>query len=107
MPGHLRQVDKQTQLLIFINSAYLGNYHDEDIVGFQATAQAYFQKDFSKLTKDEFISLTAMLVAPNNFNVANQSEQNRERVTRIKHLLNGECQPTGYTDIYYESCAAG
>ena len=98
------RVDKKTQLLIFINSAYFGNHDEREIIGFTDASRAYFNKDFSRLTRDEYISLVAMLVAPNGFNVVQQPTKNRERVKRINRLLNGECKPMGFADVYYEEC---
>jgi len=98
------RVDKRTQLVIFINSAYFGNDQRREVIGFKDAAKAYFDKEFAELTKDEFISLVAMLVGPNAFNVIHQPNKNRERVNKIKRLLNGECQPTGLTDVFYEAC---
>lgn len=98
------RVDKRTQLLIFINSAYFGNYDGREIVGFRNASRAYFNKGFSELTKEEYISLVAMLIGPNEFNVLRQPIKNKERVERINRLLNGECRPTGHHDVYYEAC---
>jgi membrane peptidoglycan carboxypeptidase len=98
------RVDKRTQLLIFINSAYFGHYGGRDIIGFTDAARAYFNKDFSKLRSEEFVALVAMLVGPDEFNVALQPRRNRERVLRINRLLNGECKPTGHADVFYNAC---
>jgi len=99
-----RRVDKKTQLLLFINSVYLGNVNGRDVNGFGDGAQVYFGKNFSELTRDEYLSLVAMIVAPNEYNVMKQPEQNSERVRRIKRLLAGECKPLGFRDVYYEGC---
>ncbi|HSS18569.1 MAG TPA: biosynthetic peptidoglycan transglycosylase [Pyrinomonadaceae bacterium] len=98
------RVDKQTQLLMFINSAYFGSPDGEDVVGFSDAAKVYFHKDFSELTRDEFVSLVAMLVGPNLYNVKQQPQKNQERVGRINRLLSGQCKPTGLSDVYYEAC---
>jgi membrane carboxypeptidase/penicillin-binding protein len=98
------RVDKQTQLLIFINSAYFGNNASLEVVGFDNAAAAYFQKKFSDLARDEYIALVAMLVGPNEFNVRYQPEKNAERVKRIKNLLSGGCRPTRLSDVYFEAC---
>lgn len=99
------RVDKRTQLLIFVNAAYLGTQNHQPVVGFGAASRAYFHKDFAALSRDEFISLVAMLIAPNELSVSRQPTQNRERVKRIKRLLKGECKPAGYDDVYYAACA--
>jgi membrane peptidoglycan carboxypeptidase len=98
------RVDKQMQLLIFVNSAYFGNYQGKEVIGFTDAAETYFNKEFAALTRDEFIALVAMLVGPNQFNVISQPQRNRERAGKIKRLLNGECKPTGLSDVYYEAC---
>ena len=98
------RVDKRTQLLIFINSAYFGNYNGREVIGFTDASRVYFNKGFSDLTREEFISLVAMLIGPNEFNVIQQPDKNSERTNRITRLLNGECKPTGHADVYYEAC---
>ncbi len=98
------RVDKRTQLAIFINSVYFGEHEGKEVIGFRSAARSYFQKDFSQLTRDEYISLVAMIVAPNKYSVATHPDDNHQRVTRIEHLLNGKCQPTGFADVYYEAC---
>jgi membrane peptidoglycan carboxypeptidase len=98
------RVDKATQLQIFINAAYFGEHDGRDVIGFSDAARSYFNKEFAALTRDEYISLVAMLVAPNGFNVAGQPSQNSDRVHRINRLLSGQCAPTGHADVYYEAC---
>jgi len=99
-----KRVDKDTQLEIFVNSVHLGNHNGNEVRGLQAGAMAYFNKDFSQLDEGEFLSLLAMIIAPNHFNLVSQSGKNQERVNRIRRLLKGECQPAGLHDVYYENC---
>ncbi|MEZ5425913.1 MAG: biosynthetic peptidoglycan transglycosylase [Pyrinomonadaceae bacterium] len=103
--GFNKSVDKDTQLRLFINSVYLGNVsQNKEIIGFQAAAKEYFGKNVGELSKDEFLALTAMIVAPNDLSVRTRKTENQERVRRIKKLLNGECEPQSLSDVYYESC---
>lgn len=95
------RVDKNTQLDIFINSVYLGNYKNKEIVGFVDGAKTYFDKEFSELSTDEYLSLVAMIIAPNDFNVAKHPEKNKDRVEKIKKLLKGEYKLISLTDVYY------
>ena len=95
-------VPKETQLLIFINTVYLGHYNGEAVRGFSQAAKIYFDKPFADLTEEEYLSLVAMIIAPNSFNVKKQPQANAVRVQRIKRLLGGEYTPKGLMDLYYD-----
>jgi len=95
-------VPKETQLLIFVNTAYLGHYNKMPVRGFAQAAEIYFQKPFQQLSADEYLSLVAMIIAPNTFHVKKYPEMNATRVRRIKNLLNGEYKPKGLMDLYYD-----
>jgi membrane carboxypeptidase/penicillin-binding protein len=99
-----QRIDKQTQLNLFVNIVYLGTYNDRSIEGFEAAAQTYFNKDFASLTREEYLSLVAMIIGPNGFNVKTHPEKNAERVRRVERLLNGECKPSGLMDVYFQNC---
>jgi membrane peptidoglycan carboxypeptidase len=98
------QVSKQDQLHLFLNSVYLGNWQGREIYGFDAAAHAYFNKPFAQLTDDEYLSLVAMVVGPNEFHVRNRPDRNADRVARIQRLLAGACKPAGMADVYYQDC---
>ncbi|GET23203.1 transglycosylase domain-containing protein [Prolixibacter denitrificans] len=98
-------VSKADQLKLFYSYAYLGNYNDgSEIHGFSNGAKFYFRKNFSELTHDEYLSLTAMLLNPNRYRIDKYPERNRERVERIKKLIRGECQPIDWKDCELEGC---
>lgn len=98
------RVDKNTQLRIFVNTIYMGTLNEQRISGFSDAARVYYGKNFSKLSRDEYLSLVAMIVGPDGFNVQKHPAENAERMRRIKRLLNGECQPIDNGDVYYEAC---
>ena len=91
-------VDKQTQLTIYINTAYFGN----GAVGLKDAAATYFDKEVSALTDDEFLSLIASLINPNELNIRDHPQENEQRVRRIHKLLSGEYTPTSLFDITYD-----
>jgi membrane peptidoglycan carboxypeptidase len=95
------RVSKNDQLILFINNVYLGNANGKSIIGFNNAAQTYYHKFFHKLGNDEYLSLVAMIVAPNNFNILNQPAANIERTGRIKKVISGEYKPKQLMDIYY------
>lgn len=98
------RIGKNTQLALFLNSVYLGNNFGEQVHGFAEGARAYYGKEVRDLGRDEFTSLVAMAIAPNEYNVANNFKKNSERVSRINKLVDGKCAPAGVSDVYYERC---
>jgi membrane peptidoglycan carboxypeptidase len=97
-------VSKEDQLTLFINEAYLGQYKDKSVIGFEEAARIYFGKSFSAIDEQEYLSLVAMLIGPNRYHVIHYPEINAERVNRIRKLLTGQCQPLGWSDILLEGC---
>lgn len=101
-----QRITKQEQLYLFINTVYLGNHEGVTVSGFVTAARVYFDREFAALTREEYLALVAMIIAPNDFNVATHPEKNAQRVHRIERLLRGECKPAGLRDVYYVNCDA-
>lgn len=99
-----QRIDKRTQLAFFINTAYFGEHEGEAVNGFAAAARTYFNHEFEVLTREEYLALVAMLVAPNDLSIASHPAKNAQRVRRIERILRGECKPSGLRDVYYENC---
>lgn len=97
-----KHLPKEAQLAIFLNCAYLGNPHGTPIHGFSAASRTYFQTDLSQLTDDQYLSLVAMLAAPDGFCPLRRPEKHRRRLTRVKAVISGQYQPQNLTDIYYD-----
>ncbi len=95
------QISKDEQLTLFINSMYFGDVDGNPVVGLQSAAKAYYRKVVSALSEQEYISLIAMLVAPNTFHLIDHPEWNLDRTERIKALLAGDYQPKGLMDQFY------
>ncbi|MCM2267118.1 MAG: transglycosylase domain-containing protein [Elusimicrobiales bacterium] len=94
-------VSKQDQLTLFLNYAYLGNCRGTEVRGFTAAAQCYYYKKVERLKEDEYLSLVAMLIAPDTFSPVANPQANKDRVARIKKLIAGEYVPAGALDVYY------
>lgn len=77
-------VSKKDILCLFMNYACLGTYQGKEVIGFENASKIYFNKSFDKLTNDEFLSLAAMLIGPNEYNVIKNADKNRKRVLQIK-----------------------
>jgi membrane peptidoglycan carboxypeptidase len=100
-----RQLNKDLQLTLFLNTASFGPSKDGWVVGFPEAANAYFGKELLELTRVEFISLVAMLIGPVAYHPTNEPEALAERVSRIEALIAGRCEPVGLLDVYYEGCS--
>ena len=90
-------MSKQEQLRLFVNTVHLGH----GTRGFAEAADYYFAKPFRSLSEDEYLALTAMIIAPKVFDVIEQPRRNAERVARIKKVISGAYLPKGLFDLYY------
>jgi len=94
-------VSKEDQLTIFMNVIYMGRGKEGPVTGFAGAAREYFKKEFTALSYDEYLSLVAMVIAPNNFHVINRPKSNKKRVERMKKVISGQYKPKGLMDLYY------
>lgn len=101
-----RHVTKQEQLHLFINNAYLGSLNGKSIVGFDKAALAYYGRDFTQLTNDQFYGLISMLIAPNHYHPISNPQAHAQRTKRVRAVILGQCAPDGWLDLTYEHCEA-
>ncbi|MFA5031777.1 MAG: biosynthetic peptidoglycan transglycosylase [bacterium] len=94
-------VSKNDQLRLFINNVYLGNVNNKLVIGFDKAANIYYNKPINQLTEREYLSIVAMIIAPQNFNILNRPEANLERTERLISVILGEYKPKSLMDIYY------
>lgn len=99
-----QSLSKDQQLALFINHAYFGSINGREVRGLAGAAEIYSGKPFDQLTRDDYIGLIAMLIGPNEVRPDNKRIFD-ERVSRIKALLDGKCQPQGVFDPTYKACA--
>ena len=99
------RVPKNEQLRLFANLAYMGTRNGHSIVGFSQAAQEYFGKSFQRVTDEEYLSLVAVIVAPERFSPEMHPAENKQRVMRIRRLVAGNCAPAGHSDVEYAACA--
>lgn len=68
-------VDKDTQLTLYINLMYFSN----GVYGLKDASEYYYGKQVADLTEDEYISLIACLISPEELNVAAHPAENALR----------------------------
>ena len=101
-----KRFSKKEQLEVLFNYAYLGQFKGKKVLGFSNASQAYFKKPFSEISYNQYLSLVAMLIAPNNMHVINKPKENQERVFRISKLIKEQYKPSGVMDVYYGEVGA-
>jgi len=98
-------VSKNEQLDLLLNIAYLGNTDGRAIHGFSNAARTYFGKEFDALSDTEFLSLVAMLIAPNRYTPG--SPAHAERMQRVEAVLSGTYRPLSILDAEYNGTVSG
>jgi membrane peptidoglycan carboxypeptidase len=101
------KVPKDTQLLFYVNTVYLGRQEGRLVHGFDRGAEVYFGKEFEELDYDEYLALVAMVASPSTFHVLTFPDLNAVRVERIQTLLDGDYVPMDVMDIYYDRASEG
>jgi membrane carboxypeptidase/penicillin-binding protein len=97
-------ISKRDQLRLFINKVYLGHVDGQPVNGFAQASRVYFHKEFANLTRDQYIAMVAMIIAPRTVNVLTHPEANAERVRRIINLVDNGYKPNGWSDVWLEGC---
>ena len=98
-------MSKREQLEVYFNYASFGRFGGREIIGFAAAARTFYRRPLAALTDREFLSLVAMLMAPNALDPIRHPAENTERVRRIEAMLAGRCAANGLRDVTYENCA--
>lgn len=98
-------LSKRDQLEIFLNHARFGTRRGRPVIGFNDAARTFYGRDLRQLTDREYLTLVAMLIAPNRLDPVRHAAANAERTRRIEALLAGRCRPRGLRDTDYEDCA--
>ncbi|RYG92324.1 glycosyl transferase family 51 [Loktanella sp. IMCC34160] len=98
------RIPKEVQLTAALDRMYFGTVEGVEIIGFDNAAREFFGRPLLDLTDGEFIALVATLIGPDRFRPG--SAEHDTRLTRIRRLLSGDCQPAGVRDVYLSDCDA-
>jgi membrane carboxypeptidase/penicillin-binding protein len=102
--GFDRRVEKTQQFTYYVNLVGFGEKDGRRIAGFEDAARAYFGKQFILLEDDEYLALVAMLADPERYHVIDNPEANRERRSRIRKYVDGDCRPASAEDVELAGC---
>ena len=100
------RLSKPEQLARYTGNVYMGTHQGRQVRGLAQAAQSYLGKPLDAATEQEFVSLVAMIKAPNQFHPVRDPTALAERSRRIEALLSGTCKPGGWFDTAFDSCAA-
>ena len=98
-------MSKEAQLTAFLNHSHFGTVRGRRVIGFADAARTYYGKELAALSDRQFLSLVAMLRAPQRLDPMRHGPANAERVRRIERMLSGHCAPRSLRDVSYEGCA--
>ncbi|HPF22706.1 MAG TPA: transglycosylase domain-containing protein [Hyphomonas sp.] len=102
------RLSKSDILTLWLDTVPMGR--DADGVwttGFDTAGEAFFGKPLPGLTREEFIELTAVPIAPGRLSPLRRGPDFDARVQRITRLANGLCEPDAVRDVWLDGCAAG
>lgn len=97
-------VGKREQLELFLNYASFGTADRRPVIGFAAASQVFYGRTLTALDDRQFLSLVAMLMAPNALDPRRHGRANAIRVRRIEAMLAGRCRPRDLADNSYPDC---
>jgi monofunctional glycosyltransferase len=99
------KVPREDILRATLASAYLGHVNNRAVIGFAEASKTYFSIPLNQLSDRQWLSLVAMLPAPNKLSLKRDPKANAERVERIENLLAGRCEPENLRDVMLNGCA--
>lgn len=98
------RLTKDEILTLFLRSVEMGHGPEGWITGFFAASEALFARAPKDLTDDEFLTLIAVIIAPDSFSLGAYDEALENRKGRIARLVTGACTPQSTWDIWLEGC---
>lgn len=78
--------DKKTILSRYMNSVYLGQRGNHEILGFEDAAQFYFKKDINTLPLKALATLVALVKGPSYYNSIKHPKRLAQRQKLVLHL---------------------
>lgn len=99
------RVPKERLLAMYVQGVYMGRHEGRQVRGLEQAALAYLGKPLAALGDDEMAGLAGMIKAPNAFHPVRNRAAYSERLARVRAMLAGQCQPSGWLDTDYAHCA--
>ncbi len=97
-------LSKDLQIALFLETAEMGNSDQGWVTGFHNASQVFFKTPLNDITDTQFYALVAALIAPAQLEIQRPGPKLDERIRRISRLVNEECQPLDFSDVWLEGC---
>lgn len=95
---------KEQQIALFLETVEMGRSEGGWITGFHKASETFFKMPVSDLSKEQFIRLVAVLIAPGKYTLGGADTALDERARRIMRLSKNECSLVTLTDVWLDSC---
>jgi monofunctional glycosyltransferase len=103
--GLEHSLTKAQIIALWLDMVGMGRGPDGWMTGFYTASEQIYGRPPSQLTESEFLTLVAVPIAPRNFDLQKGNAALTERVSRIEHLVQGQCSPAGLNDVWLNGCA--
>jgi len=98
-------LSKDLQIALFLETAEMGSSDQGWVTGFHNASRVFFGKPLNEITDTQFYALVAVLIAPGQLEIQRPGSKLEERIRRISRLVDGECQPLDFADVWLEGCS--
>ncbi|MCT4607596.1 MAG: transglycosylase domain-containing protein [Pelagimonas sp.] len=102
--GMESRLSKDEILTLFLRSVEMGQGPDGWMTGFFSASQTLFNRPPADLSDDEFLSLVAVVISPQDFSLLGPNPALEDRKRRITRLVQALCGPASTWDIWLEGC---
>ncbi|MGF1454297.1 MAG: transglycosylase domain-containing protein [Alphaproteobacteria bacterium] len=100
-----RRLTKDDILTLFLAHVPMGRAEEGWIEGFHKGAEVFFGGQPADIPRQDFIALTAVMIAPGRLKLAAPDPLLKSRIRRIARLADGACAPVDLRDVWLRGCA--
>lgn len=99
------KLTKEQILALYLDTVWMGGGPNGPMAGFFDASRLIYGRSPAALSKREFLTLVAVVIAPRSYDLTNPDQELLERVRRIERLTRNACEPNGLRDVWLEGCA--
>ncbi len=98
------RLSKEQIMALWLDTLEMGRGPNGWVTGFHRMSDAVYGASPEAITDNQYLSLLAVLISPGCYRLGSDDEALLERTTRIRRLVNGECEPNDNSDVWLEGC---